>query len=307
MSHPSRAGIHARLLLTALFWGGTWVAARIVVQEVTPFSAAFVRFLIALVATIALVWREQGRVPVLRPAQWLWPLAMGAIGIFAYNYFFLNGLRHIAAGRGALVVALNPAVAALVAWRLGQEKMTPARALGVLLALAGCVLVVSNGRPQALLAGEVGVGELLIVGCVVCWTLYTFIARLAMRTLSASTTNLYACLTGCAMLGVAAAGEGFFTHWPAYSLTVWGAILFLALFGTTLGYLWFTVGVRELGAARASNYINLVPIFGVLLGALLLGERLDPFVLVGGAVTIAGVVLTNRPSPAATRITPRCG
>ncbi len=294
MLHNPRFGVYLRLVLTAVFWGATWVSARVVVQEVAPFSAAFVRFMIATLAMGWFVWREEGGLPRLARHEWLTLAAMGFAGIFAYNYFFLTGLKYIPAGRGALVVALNPAVVALAAWLLFGETMSRRKAAGIVLALCGCLLVVSDGRPQALLAGEIGPGELLIVGCVVCWAIFTFLGRRATRTRSALVTNLYACLFGGAMLGAAAVGEGFFTHWPDYSLRVWGNLFFLGFFGTALSYTWFTAGVHQIGAARAAAFINLVPVSGVLLGALLLGERLGGFVLLGGAVTIAGVILSNR-------------
>ncbi|KAF7599771.1 MAG: EamA family transporter [Candidatus Dactylopiibacterium carminicum] len=259
-----------------------------------PFPAAFVRFLIATLALGWFAWRLEGGIPRLRGDEWLTTAAMGFTGIFAYNYFFLNGLQHIPAGRGALVVALNPAIVALAAWAFFGEAMNRLKAIGIVLALCGCLLVVSNGRPQALLAGEMGVGELLIVGCVVCWAFFTFIGRCATRTRSALIANFYSCVFGCAMLGAAAVSEGFFTHLPDYSPKAWSSLFFLGFCGTALSYTWFTEGVHKIGAARAAAFINLVPVSGVLLGALLLGERLGLSVLVGGVVTIAGVILSNR-------------
>lgn len=292
-SHASKS-IYLKLVLTAFFWGGTWVAARILVQEVPPFAAAFYRFVVATLATAWFASRNPGQIRALKRHEWLTAVLMGLTGIFAYNYFFLHGLKYIAAGRGALVVALNPIVVALTAWAFFGERMVPLKAAGIVIALAGCLFVITNGHPQALLSGGVGIGEVLIFGCVICWTFYTFIGRRATRTLSPVAANLYGCITGCAMLGAAAFGEGSLASLPAYSPTSWLCIVYLGFFGTALSYTWFTEGVRQIGAARTAAFINLVPVSGVLLGALILGERLHPAALLGGALTIAGVVLTNR-------------
>jgi drug/metabolite transporter (DMT)-like permease len=80
---------------------------------------------------------------------------------------------------------------------------------------------------------------------------------------------------------------------PVYAPDAWGAILFLGLFGTTLGFTWFAAAVQEIGAQRASIFINLVPVAAVAQGALLLGERLDLSALVGGILVIGGVWLTQ--------------
>ncbi|GHA75223.1 hypothetical protein GCM10009007_15450 [Formosimonas limnophila] len=94
-------------------------------------------------------------------------LWLGFSGVFLYNFCFLKGLKYISAGRGALVIALDPVVIALVSWLWLKDKMTPLKALGIATALAGCVLVISDGHPERLLKGDVGMGELLILGCVV--------------------------------------------------------------------------------------------------------------------------------------------
>jgi drug/metabolite transporter (DMT)-like permease len=72
------------------------------------------------------------------------------------------------------------------------------------------------------------------------------------------------------------------------------SLLFLTLAATVLAYAWYFRGVAELGAGTAASYIALVPVFGVGSSALVLGERLDASLLVGGALAIAGVVVTNR-------------
>lgn len=290
---PERLSTYLKLLATMLFWGGTWIAGRVVVQEVAPLAAATWRFLLATAALGALTFATEGRIPALDRGQWKTVLLLGVTGIFAYNLFFLYGLKHVSAGRGALVVALNPAVVALVAWLAFRDSMTPVKAVGIVMAMFGCLLVISNGSPAALLRGEVGLGEWLIIGCVLCWTAYTFIGRRATLSLSPLTATFYAAATGCAMLAAAALLEGSLLARPDYSPRAWGAIVFLGLFGTALGFTWYADGVKRIGPARAAAFINLVPVAAVLLGALLLGERLGAGVLAGGALVLAGVVMTN--------------
>lgn len=97
--------------------------------------------------------------------------------MFLYNVFFLYGLQHVEAGRGALVVAFIPAIIALADWLVFRLPMPPAKALGVALAMGGCLLVVTRGQPARLFAGEVGFGEWLLLGTALSWTAYTLINR----------------------------------------------------------------------------------------------------------------------------------
>ncbi|MBI2307076.1 MAG: DMT family transporter [Rhodocyclales bacterium] len=282
-------------LIGAMFmWGGTWIAGRIVAQELpAPLLAAAFRFLLAGIALAGFALLSDGSVP--RPSgsrEWGVVTGLAATGIFLYALCFFYGLKYIPAGRGALVVALNPVVVALAAWFVGQERMTPRKFAGVAIALAGCLTVIGNGDPLALLHGAIGIGEWLIVGCVLCWTAYTFIGRSATKTLTPLAATLHASLVGALLLGVAALLQGGI-ELGDWSWRVWASVAFLAIGGTALGFTWFADGVRVLGAARASAFINLVPVFAVLQAAVLLGERLALAVLAGGALVIAGVWLTT--------------
>ena len=292
MQKDSHALVYFKLILTTLFCGGTWVAAHVLVQEVPPFTGAFVRFTIAVAALAWVVWRHEGGWPRLNRSNAMTLFWLGFTGIFLYSYCFLTGLKYISAGRGALVIAFNPVLVALVAWLGYKERMTWLKGSGIVLALIGCVLVISNGHPERLLQGEIGLGELLILGCVVSWTAYTFIGRQATQSLSPLVTTFYASVVGMVLLGVAAVGEAPWQLIPHFSLTAWGCLFYLGIFGTATAYTWFTDSVKVIGAARTAPFINLTPLSGVLFSALILGERLHIMVLLGGLVTVVGVMMT---------------
>lgn len=297
MPAAPRSLTYAKLVSAMFLWGGTWIAGRIIAQELTaPLAVAAIRFLIAALALAVVARLGSGRIPLPRGGKaWRVIWGLGFFGIFLYGLCFFFGLQHLPAGRAALVVALNPVVVVLVAWLLGQEKMNGRKALGCAVALAGCLTVLGNGDPLALLRGTVGIGEWLIVGCVLTWTAYTFIGRRATELLSPLATTLYASLAGALLLGLAALVQGDIA--PAdWSWRVWTSMLFLALFGTAIAYTWFTEAVHRLGAGHASVFINLVPVFAVLQSALLLDEHLGLPVLFGGMLVIGGVWMTTRHS-----------
>jgi len=289
----SPAGTYLKLVLTMFFWGGTWIAARVVVQDVAPLAAAAWRFLFSVVSLAAIVLWHYRRVPALRGREWLHVLALGATGIFLYNVCFLYGMQHMPAGRGALVVALNPVVVTFGAWLLLGEVMTRLKALGSAVALIGCLTVIGKGSPLAPLTGDIGVGELLILACAGLWAAYTLIGRVAMRTISPLVATTYASIVGWLLLLAVALANAPADLVPVYTPRAWAALLFLGLLGTTLGFTWFNQGVQRIGAARASIFINLVPVCAVVQAAWLLDERPGPSVLFGGLLVLAGVVLTQ--------------
>lgn len=294
MPEQARTVTYVKLIAAMAMWGGTWIAGRVIAQELSaPLAVAALRFVLSGLAVGGFMLLSEGRLPVPQSGRdWGLIWALGFFGIFLYGLCFFFGLQRIPAGRGALVVALNPAVIVITAWLIGKERMTPRKAAGSLIALAGCLTVIGNGDPLALFQGTVGLGEWLIVGCVLSWTAYTFIGWQATGRFSPLATTFYASLSGAILLGLAALLQSDIDP-AAWSWRVWSGMGFLAIFGTAIAYTWFTDAVHRLGAGHASIFINLVPVFAVLQAALLLGERLGLALLAGGTLVIAGVWLTS--------------
>ena len=284
---------YVKLVLTALFWGGTWIAGRVAVQEAAPMAVASWRFAIATLILGALLVRHEGW-PKWTGRQWLLLAALGLTGIFCYNVFFLYGMKSVEAGRGALVAAFIPAIIALVDSVLFRLPMSPKKALGVALALFGCLLVVTRGHPSVLFAGEVGFGEWLLLGTAVCWVCYTLVSRYCAQRFSALAMTFGGCFTGWLMLTAAALADGSLFAFATTTWRAWSSIVLLGLFGTAIAFTWYSEAIERIGTTRTAAFINLVPVFAVLLGALLLDERLPGAVLAGGALVICGVLLTNR-------------
>ncbi len=99
---------YLKLLLTAVFWGGTFVAGRSLAQHVEPFSAAFFRFAVASVFLVLLSWKIEGPITLIRKRQILAVFFLGLTGVFCYNLFFFKGLKLIEASRAAIIIANNP-------------------------------------------------------------------------------------------------------------------------------------------------------------------------------------------------------
>jgi len=287
--------IYAKLFLTAVFWGGTFIAGRILAQEVAPWSGSFLRFLVASVCMVPLVWHFEGRLQRLRKKQLFVVFLSGMTGVFLYNVFFLTGLQTVQAGRASVIVASNPVLISLFAALLFRgERMTLLKAIGVVLSVTGAVYVITRGSPSTLLEGAIGRGELLIFGCVASWVSYSLIGKVVMRDVQPVSAVTYACLIGSAALLPPALVEGMAANLGGYSLAAWVSIVYLGFFGTCLGFIWYYEGIREIGPSKAGVFINFVPISAVIMSYFLLGEPVDLSLLAGGALVLSGIYLTNR-------------
>jgi drug/metabolite transporter (DMT)-like permease len=288
------AMLYVKLVATAVFWGGTFVAARIVAREAGPFSASFLRFAVASLFLLGFVVKSHGKLPLPRVRD-LFPLLMlGLTGVFAYNVFFFSGLKTVTASRASLIVAANPAFIALFSALMFKERLSLLKVLGIVLSVSGAAVVVSKGDPAMLLKGGLGLGELYIFGCVASWVSYSLIGKVAMKNLSPLLAVTYSCVIGAVCLFFPALQEGIAQGIGRFSASVWLGIFFLGFFGSALGFFWYYEGIREIGPSSAGVFINIVPVSAVLLAFFLLHEALDASLLAGALLVITGVFLTNR-------------
>ena len=286
--------LYGKLFLTAVFWGGTFVAARVVTRHVGPFSGSFLRFAVASLFLVALLYLKEGEFPRLKRHQVLPAVLLGMTGVFAYNVFFFLGLKTIDAGRASLIVASNPVFIALLASFFFRERLDAGKGLGFALCLAGAAIVISRGDPLSLLRGDVGRGELYILGCVASWVAYSLIAKVILKDVSPLAAVTYSCLIGGAALLPPALCENIAGLIGGYSLRDWIGLFYLGFFGTVLGFFWYYEGIQRIGPSRAAVFINFVPVSGVFFGWLLLGEAINLSLLTGASLVLGGVFLTNR-------------
>ncbi len=289
--------IYLKLFAVAFFWGGTFVAGRLLAGHAHPVSASFFRFAVASVCLLLALWKLEGRLPRLSLNQALAVAALGLTGVFAYNLFFFNGLTMIEASRAALIIALNPVAITLCSALVYREALPLSRIVGIPLSVTGAVVVITRGNPLLLFSGGIGRGELLIFGCVLSWSLYSIIGKTAMRGLTPLAAVCWSSMAGTLLLFFPALYYGSLTQALGFSWSVWAGIAYLGLFGTVIGFLWYFQGIQEIGPSRASVFINFVPVNGVLLATLILGEPLNLSLLGGGLLVVCGAYLANAPKP----------
>lgn len=289
--------VYAKLVLVTLFWGGTFIAGRIVAQELPAMTAAALRFAVAAALLLPVAWIKEGGLPRLSRNQVLATAVLGLTGIFLYNLCFFGALGTVPAGRAALFIALNPVVTALAAALLLRERLRATKWAGIALAFCGAAVVITRGDPMAAvhdLGQSLGRGELLMLGAMSSWAAYTLVGRAALKGLSPIAATTYAALWGLLFLTIGAAPSLARLDFLAVSWQAWASLAYLGAFGTVLGFVWYYEGVKAIGASRTAVFNNLVPVFGITLGAVLLGEQVLASMVAGGLLVAAGVTLTNR-------------
>lgn len=299
LTTPPLIGIYLKLTAVAFVWGGTFVAGHSLMQTLPPITAATARFFVAVILLIAWAYKTEGGLPKLTAQQLLVTFCLGATGVFLYNLCFFAALSTLPAGRTALLVSLNPITTALILGLLFGERLGITRWLGITLAFIGAAIIVTQGDLSGAahdLSSAFGQGEIYMLCAVMSWATYTIIGRYALKGLSALVATTYAALWGLLLLTVVMLLNPPQIDFNQLSWLSVGAVIYLGAFGTVICFVWYYQGVKAIGASRTVVFTNLVPVFGVLLAMLLLGEPILLSMLLGGALVIGGVTLTNRSS-----------
>lgn len=288
---------YIKLILCALFWGGTFIAGRMTAQSLPHMTIATGRFLVATVILLFIAYRVEGGLPRLTRNQFFSTLALGLTGVSIYNIFFLAALERMPAGKTALLVALSPILTGICVSLILKERLGVYRWGGLILAFIGVITIVTKGdvlHATESILSSFGWGEFFMMIAIVSWVAYTLISRFALKGLSPIAATTYATIFGALVLMVGAAFE---IPELNRSMLTWknaGAIFYLGSLGSAIAFIWYSEGVKTIGPARTVAFTNLVPVFGVLLGFLVLSEPILLSMIIGGAIVIAGVTLTNQ-------------
>lgn len=283
----------ALLIGLMIVWGSTYIVTKEAVEEIPPLLMALLRFIAAAVILVPLAFLRGGVRLLPKPLPIVTLLLMGFCGVTLYYGGFNLALLYGSATQGALVQALIPAAVAFAAVSFLHEKPSRRRVLGIVLSIAGVVLVILGGSqgsdesaPRPLL------GALIMFSTVVAWTVYTVLAK---RLIHVDQLTVIAIVTvvGTVFMLPLVMIEMQGQPWPAISLKAWGAILYLGVVASAAGFLIYNRALRDLDASEVAVYINLIPIVGVVTAVIFLGEAMHPLQIAGGVIAVAGMWLSS--------------
>ncbi len=280
--------VYVLVTISAFFWGANFVLAGVVLADLPPLWAAALRFLLGAALMLAIaVRREEGLLPLAKRHGAAY-LLLGLVGIAAFNLFFFHAMRTTSADNGALIMATNPLLTTLLAALILGERAGGRHLAALPVALAGVVIVISHGDLGRLARLQLAEGDLLMLAANGTWALCNVLSRRLMPQGSPLGNTALMMTAGAAILSAAAlAGDAHFAlPGPRAAL----ALAVMAVGGTVLAYLFWGIGIRQLGAGRTSLFLNLVPVFAMLVGGatgtLPTAAQFAGWVLVLAAVTM---------------------
>jgi drug/metabolite transporter (DMT)-like permease len=255
-------------------------------DDIGPLTLAAARFLIASSCLAALLGRLPPEERRLKGDRWLLA-GMALSGVVAFTPTLYLGLQHTTAVNATLINGMGPLITGLLAALLIGERMTRRQVGGAALGLAGVIALISGGRLRFWQSMEGSLGDVIVLGAVALWALYSVLGRRAMERSSALSASAFSALLGLPALLLAAVWEMRISDF-AFDAKLILPLLYIGVAPGVIGFLAWNAGVQRLGASGAMVFYNTLPLYGALLGHVLLGEPLGMSHLIGGALIVAG-------------------
>lgn len=287
--------------LASLCWAGNWVLGRAIRADVPPFGLTFWRWTLAAVILLPFGWsRLRADWAVVR-ANLPLVAAMALLSAAMFQSMTYIGLHSTEAINALLVSATMPVFIVIIAWAVLRERLTLRQAAGIAVSFCGVAYVIARGEPARLLSLHFNVGDAWILAALVVWGLYSVLLKFKPKALSAVGLTFFIAVMGAGFilpLHLWEVSRGMGVPLTAAGI---GSVLYTGVFASVVALLSYNAAVARIGPSRAVFFLHLMPVFGAGLAVVFLGERLEPFHLIGFPVALGGVLFATSAPPAKAR------
>ena len=286
------------LLLMIIIWGSNFSVVKYALRDFPEVSFNALRLILAsLVFLIAIaIVRSRARAglrppePPLTRQEWRVVLLLGVLGTGFYQLLFLAGVARTSVANSSLIFGCTPVAVAIMASVAGHDRLTTGRWIGAAMSFIGIYALV--GR-RAELSGNTLLGDAMVFGAMLCWSLYSVIAQPLLKKHSPLIVTGWAMTTGTVLYLMVAAVPMTRTNWQAISMTSWVLMIASSLLALAFSYMVWYTAVQRIGSSRTAIYSNLTPIVAMIVAAVWLGERITLPQLLGAALILTGVGVTR--------------
>lgn len=283
------------LLIATILWGGNFVIGRAIINDLPPYTLAFLRWCVAFIVFLPIAWtafkRDWQQMKKHLPIVFF----MALTGVASFNTLVYVGVHYTTAINASLMNTSTPIIIYLISFAILKERLTKNQVIGTGISLIGVLLIISNGSLKSLLQLSFNRGDVIVIVAVICWSIYSFMVKQYSEKLPVNSTFLVSILFGTVML------FPFFMYELTsptieinWSVASFSAIFYTGIFASIVAFLCWNTGVVRLGANRAGIFLNFIPVFATLFAVVFIGESLQLFQVLGGLFVIFGVFLSTR-------------
>lgn len=285
--------LYVLLTLMVLAWSANFVIAKFALRELPPFALLFLRVAFSNALLLALYFTSgQRRRQPLRAGDWRWFALLGLFGIAMNQTGFTVGIYYTTVAHSSLIIATTPIYVLLLATWMKLESFTGLKVAGLALAFVGVVVLTSEhgfgfGSPTFL-------GDVVTLGGATAFALFTVYSKRVSRRYDTLTLITFIYLAGMVVVVPLAGWQLLDVNWQQVTWRGWLGAAYMAAVASVAAYMIFYYALTKISATRVIAFSYLQPLIATLLGILILGEQLTPFLLTGGPLVLLGVYLAER-------------
>jgi drug/metabolite transporter (DMT)-like permease len=287
----SKAYRYLLILLAIIFWGTSFVATKTVLHEIKPVTIIILRLILAstLLSIIALSTKRAFSIN-LKSHGWIFILALVAV---FHLWIQVTGLQYTTASNTGWIIGTAPVFMALLGFVFYKEKITLFQLAGILVAMAGLLLLIGKGDITNIGLIE-NKGDLLVLGSAFTWGVYSMVNKKISLSYSPLMTILYLFLMMAVIIIPFNLDSQTINSVTNLSLTGWISILFLGIFCSGIAYVIWAQALRDMESAKVGAFLYFEPLVTVLAAWLFLSEEITLLMIFSGLLITAGVFIVNK-------------
>jgi drug/metabolite transporter (DMT)-like permease len=286
--------IYFLMILVTIFWAGAFIAGKLSTPFIPPFTLTFLRFFFAAIILYFVMKASGIKLPKLTKKDIPVFMFTGIIGMYGYHVFFFKALKSTTAINSSIIGASNPIITAILSYLFLKDKMSYKRVLGIILSFTGVLLTLTNADLSAFKTFSFNTGDLVMLIAVFLWASYSVYSKKVIDRYSPIVLTFYSFLFCTIFLIPFIIYEKSWTLIPTIPNSAYLSVLYMSIFPSVIGYLVQQMSIKAIGPGKTSIFVNLVPIFSIILSVIILKETLMPIKLLTTLLIIAGVYICQK-------------
>ena len=291
MNRSTKGLEYLPMLLSIFLWSGTYIAGKFAISELSTMNLMLFRYMAASVIMLpflAVAMRKE--IPDRKDTLLI--IATGITGMFGNNVMFFMAIRYTSVMNASIIFAITPLLTAILASIFLDEPITAKRLLGIMIALAGVILLLTGGHLDTIINMEFNRGDLYELGAALCAAIFTVIATKVKR-YSPVIVISYGMITTTVLTVITVTLMGTFSMDIITGLSplAWKSIAYLVIGASCIAYMMQQLSIKLIGPNRTAAYVNLSPAITMAMAAYFLGESISHIQFISAAIIVAGVAM----------------
>jgi len=282
------------MVIAAFFWAGAFIAGKFGVSELSPLMLTYLRFFFATLILFPIMVLQRKETWRLAKEDYGIVLRLAIVGMIGYHLPFFLALKFTSASKAAMINASNPLITAFLAVFFLKENLSAKRIAYIVLAFVGVLLTITDWQVANIFQLGINKGDLIMLCAASLWATYSIFVKMATVKLDPLKLTAYTFLFCVILLTPFAMKEILIDKALAISYSAYGAVLYMAIFPTVIGYTIQQMSIKAIGPAKTALFINLVPVFSTAMAMTILKETVNPNNYLSGLMIILAVIGNSR-------------